>query len=418
MKNILQATGLKNLKPKEGRKLTKYHDGEGLYLWVYDDGKKSYKRWFFRYRFEGVNRPELLIGAFPTVSAAEARAKADEARELLKNGIDPAINRKATKQARQTAKANSFEVIAREWLATKRSEKAKTTRIKEIANLENDVFPFIGDRAISEITPPEILEVLRKIEARGAVDTAHRAKSRCSMIFRYAIATGRCISDPCRDLTDALQPISKQHFTTITDMQRFSELLRAIESYMGTPITRAALRLMPLLATRSGELRHAKWEEIDLDAEEWRYFVTKTKVEHLVPLPRQAVKILEELKPITYRGGESFVFPHINKSDRVISDNSMLGALRALGFPKEEMTVHGFRATCKTELLELGYPMLWVEKQLAHAPKEAHGRAYNRTEYRDQRHKMMQAWADYLDELKASTCPDLKALREKYKFQG
>lgn len=247
MKNILQATGLKNLKPKEGRKLTKYHDGEGLYLWVYDDGKKSYKRWFFRYRFEGVNKPELLIGAFPTVSAAEAREKGDEARELLKNGIDPAINRKATKQARQTAKANSFEVIAREWLATKRSEKAKTTRVKEIANFENDVFPFIGDRAISEITPPEILEVLRKIEARGAVDTAHRAKSRCSMIFRYAIATGRCISDPCRDLTDALQPITKQHFTTITDMQRFSTKRWSIELPLATFLT-----LLPLTTWHHG----------------------------------------------------------------------------------------------------------------------------------------------------------------------
>lgn len=418
MKNILQATRLKNLKPKEGCKITKYHDGEGLYLWVYDDGKKSYKRWFFRYRFEGKNKPEMLIGAFPKISAAEARTKADEARDLLKNGIDPAVNRKAKKQAKKTAKANSFEIVAREWLATKRKEKAKSTRIKEIANLENDVFPYIGEKAINNITPPEILEVLRKIEARGAVDTAHRAKSRCSMIFRYAIATGRCTSDPCRDLSDALQPVTKQHFPTITDMNRFSELLRAIDSYMGTPITRAALKLMPLLTVRSGELRHAKWKEIDFNAAEWRYFVTKTKIEHLVPLPRQAIEILEGLKPISHKEEESFIFPHINKTDRVISDNSMLGALRALGFSKEEMTIHGFRATCKTELLELGYPLAWIEKQLAHAPKEAHGRAYNRTEYREQRHKMMQSWADYLDELKACQQLDINELRKKYHFKG
>jgi len=410
----LNPTQIKNLKPEPGKKVTRHYDGNGLFLFITDKGQKW---WRFKFSFAG-KEGMLSLGTFPKVSLKEARQQADELKEMIRQGINPAMNRKATKAAEKTKDANSFEVVAREWFNVKRTGKAETTRIKEIASLENDVFPYIGERPISELTPPDLLMILRRVEGRGAVDTAHRIKSRCSMIFRYAIATGRCISDPCRDLIDALTPIVKGHFPAITEMQRFSELLRAIDGYMGTPIVRAALKLAPLTATRPGELRHSKWSDIDLDAGEWRYFVTKTKIDQIVPLPRQAVEILRALKNITFADDDSFVFPHISRKDRPMSDNAVLCALRAMGFSKEEMTGHGFRTSCKTEMLELGYPLQWLEKQLAHAPKDAHGRAYNRTEYREQRHAMMQTWADYLDELKASPNPDIKALRDKYKYRG
>jgi integrase len=283
-----------------------------------------------------------------------------------------------------------------------------------MANLENDILPAIGNMNISEITPREILNMLRKIEARGAGQTAHRTRSQCSMIFRYGIATERCTSDPCRDLVDALKPTTKKHRAAITDMARLSELLRAIDGYRGTAIVKAALKLAPLLAVRPGELRFAKWKDVNFETREWTLVAEKTKVDHIVPLPHQAIEILKDLQKITYEDDDSYLFPQLNRKGRVMSENTLTYALRGLGFSGEEMTAHGFRTTTKTELLELGYPLAWTEKMLAHGPKETHGRAYNRTEYRQQRHQMMQAWADYLDELRSEK--DVNKLRRKYKY--
>lgn len=207
-RNLINAAHIRLLKPRPGKKLTKYHDGEGLYLWVHDNGKKQYKRWFFRYRFEGINKPEILLGAWPSIQASEAREKAEEMRQLLKNGIDPAVNRKAEKSA-SVVRKNSFEATAREWHAVKMADKSKVHKDRVLVSLEKDVFPYLGNRPIDEVTAPEVLTVLRRVENRGAIETAHRIMGRCSMVFRYAVATGRCVSDPTRDLKDALKPVVK-----------------------------------------------------------------------------------------------------------------------------------------------------------------------------------------------------------------
>jgi len=413
-KYLLTASQVKSLKTRPGNKITKYHDGEGLYLWVNDTD--NYKRWFFRYTNKAGTRKDLLLGTYPLVSLEEARKRADEARVNKERGIDPVEHRKAKKVAEKSKLANSFEVVAREWFNTKRLDLSESTRTRDMANLENDILPAIGNMNISEITPREILTMLRKIEARGAGQTAHRTRSQCSMIFRYGIATERCTSDPCRDLVDALKPTTKKHRAAITDMARLAELLRAIDGYHGTAIVKAALKLAPLLAVRPGELRFAKWKDVNFETREWTLVAEKTKVDHIVPLPHQAIEILKDLQKITYEDDDSYLFPQLNRKGRVMSENTLTYALRGLGFSGEEMTAHGFRTTTKTELLELGYPLAWLEKMLAHAPKESHGRAYNRTEYRQQRHKMMQAWADYLDELRSET--NVNKLRRKYKYQA
>ncbi len=415
-KYLLTASQVKSLKTRPGNKITKYHDGEGLYLWVNDTD--NYKRWFFRYTNKAGTRKDLLLGTYPLVSLEEARKRADEARVNKERGIDPVEHRKAKKVAEKSKLANSFEVVAREWFNTKRLDLSESTRTRDMANLENDILPAIGNMNISEITPREILTMLRKIEARGAGQTAHRTRSQCSMIFRYGIATERCTSDPCRDLVDALKPTTKKHRAAITDMARLAELLRAIDGYRGTAIVKAALKLAPLLAVRPGELRFAKWKDVNFETREWTLVAEKTKVDHIVPLPHQAIEILKDLQKITYEDDDSYLFPQLNRKGRVMSENTLTYALRGLGFSGEEMTAHGFRTTTKTELLELGYPLAWLEKMLAHAPKESHGRAYNRTEYRQQRHKMMQAWADYLGELKSESENSIEKLRKKYAFRS
>ncbi len=415
-KYLLTASQVKSLKTRPGKKITKYHDGEGLYLWVNDTD--NYKRWFFRYTNKAGTRKDLLLGTYPLVSLEEARKRADEARVNKERGIDPVEHRKAKKVAEKSKLANSFEVVAREWFSTKRMGLSESTRTRDMANLENDILPAIGNMNISEITPREILTMLRKIEARGAGQTAHRTRSQCSMIFRYGIATDRCTSDPCRDLVDALKPTTKKHRAAITDMARLSELLRAIDGYRGTAIVKAALKLAPLLAVRPGELRFAKWKDVNFETREWTLVAEKTKVDHIVPLPHQAIEILKDLQKITYEDDNSYLFPQLNRKGRVMSENTLVYALRGLGFSGEEMTAHGFRTTTKTELLELGYPVAWTEKMLAHGPKETHGRAYNRTEYRQQRHQMMQAWANYLDELKSESENNIERLRKKYAFRS
>lgn len=416
-RNLINAAHIKAMKPKPGCKLTKYHDGEGLYLWVYDDGAKNYKRWFFRFRINGVNKPEMLLGSWPDVQAAEARAKAEEARQLLKQGIDPAENRKATKAAERSKESNSFEVVAREWFAIKTAEMNEQHRSKVIASLEKDIFPFVGKKAVTDINAPELLALFRRVEDRGATETAHRILSRCSMIFRYGIQTGRCSSDPTRDLRGALKPINKKgHFAAVTEPAKVGGVLRACDNYHGSVVVSNALRLAPLVFCRPGELRKAEWKDFDLDAAEWRYKVSKTQTEHIVPLSRQALAILKDMQHYSGRG--PYVFPAATSINRVMSNSAILAAFRRMGITAEEMTGHGWRATARTILDEvLRYPVEIIEHQLAHAVKDPLGRAYNRTTHIETRREMMQAWADFLDELKATDKPDIKALAQNYKYR-
>lgn len=396
-RNLINAAHIRLLKPRPGKKLTKYHDGEGLYLWVYDNGKNQYKRWFFRYRFEGVNKPEILLGAWPSVQASEAREKAEEMRQLLKNGVDPAVSRKAAKES-AAVKKNSFEATAREWHAVKMVDKSKVHKDRVIASLVNDVFPYIGKKAIDEVTAPEVLAILRRVEARGALETAHRIMGRCSMVFRYAVATGRCISDPTRDLKDALKPVVKKHLAAATVPEHVGKLLNAIEEYRGSQIVRCAMRLAPYVFVRPGELRQAEWKDIDFEKAEWSFAASKTNQAHIVPLSRQALEILRELHALTGEG--KYVFPGVSVS-RPMSNNAVLAAFRRMGIGSDEMTGHGWRATARTLLDEvLKFQPHIIEQQLAHVVRDPLGRAYNRTTHLEDRKKMMQAWADYLDGLK------------------
>jgi integrase len=334
------------------------------------------------------------------VGLSEARDRRDDARKQLAAGIDPSAHRKATKAARVLANANSFEVLAREWHASRAPSWAPGHADKILRRFELDVFPVLGFRPITEITAPELLATVRKIEQRGALDTAHRALQTCGQVFRYAIATGRAERDPSGDLRGALPPAKGGHFPAVTEPDRVAELLRMIDGYQGTPAVRAALRLAPLVFVRPGELRQAKWGDIDLEAAEWRYIVTKTDTPHIVPLSTQAVAILRELEPITSRS--AYVFPSARSADRPMSDNALLAAMRRLGIPKEEMSGHGFRAMARTILDEvLGFRPDFIEHQLAHAVRDPNGRAYNRTAHLDARRMMMQGWADYLDGIKA-----------------
>jgi integrase len=297
--------------------------------------------------------------------------------------------------------ANSFEVVAREWYAKHSPNWSANHGDRIIRRLERDIFPWIGGKPIADITAPQLLEAIHRIEQRGALETAHRALGNCGQVFRYAVATGRAERDPSGDLRGALPPVKgKKHFAAVTEPKKVAEVLRALDGYEGTLTVRCALRLAPLVFVRPGELRHAEWTDIDLDAAEWRYTVTKTDTQHIVPLSRQAVEILRELQPLTGRG--HFVFPGARSAARPMSDNAILAAMRRMGIGKDEMSGHGFRAMARTILDEvLGFRPDYIEHQLAHAVRDPNGRAYNRTAHLPERRKMMQEWADYLDKLKA-----------------
>ena len=296
---------------------------------------------------------------------------------------------------------NSFEVIAREWHTKQKSKWAESHAKKIIRGLERDIFPWIGNTPISKVTAPALLETIRRIEKRGANETAHRALSACGQVFRYSIATGRAERDLSYDLRGALEPVNKQHFSAVTEPKLVAKLLRTLDSYEGTPIVQCALRLAPLVFVRPGELRTAEWAHIDLVNAEWRYTVSKTNTQHIVPLSVQAVSVLREIQPLTDQG--RYVFPSARspRGDRPMSDNAILAAMRTLGISKEEMSGHGFRAMARTILDEvLGFRADYIEHQLAHAVRDPNGRAYNRTAHLPERKKMMQAWADYLDGIK------------------
>lgn len=390
----LTDTAIRNAKIAE--KPLRLFDGGGLYLELSPTGGKW---WRLKYRYAGKEK-RLSLGVYPEVSLRAARTRRDDARKLLAEGVDPSENRKARKSASVERAANSLEVVAREWFARNSGAWVENHGNRIIRRFERDIFPWIGGRPIAEITAPELLAVIRRIESRGALETAHRALANCGQVFRYAIATGRTERDLSTDLRGALTPVKGEHFAAITDPKRVAELLRAIDGYQGTPTVHCALRLAPLVFVRPGELRKAEWANIDLNAAEWRYSVTKTATEHIVPLASQAVAILRELHNLT--GGGRFAFPGARSTKRPMSDNAILAAMRRMGIGKEEMSGHGFRAMARTILDEvLGVRPDFIEHQLAHAVRDPNGRAYNRTAHLPERKRMMQQWADYLDKLKA-----------------
>jgi integrase len=386
-------------KARAGTKTQRLFDTGGLYLELSPAGGKWWRQ---KYRFLHKEK-RLAHGTYPDVSLADARDKRDAARKLLAAGIDPGENKKAVKASREERAANSYEVVGREWFDKQKPLWAASHSDKILARLENDIFPWLGSRPIAEITAKELLTAINRIVDRGAVDTAHRALQNCGQIFRYAIVTGRAERNPAADLRGALPGTKTKHYAAITDPEAVGGLLRAMDGYSGSFVTRSALKLAPLVFLRPGELRQVEWAEIDLDEAQWSIPASKmkTRVPHLVPLSSQAVAILEALWPLTGQG--RYVFPNARSPQRPMSNNAVLSALRRMGIEKEEMSGHGFRAMARTILDEtLQFRPDYIEHQLAHAVRDPNGRAYNRTAHLAERRKMMQAWSDYLDVLKAN----------------
>ncbi len=386
---------IRTAKPKA--KQYKLADEKGLFLLVHPNGSKYWRQ---KYRFEG--REKLLaLGVYPEIGLSQARERRDEARKLLAQGVDPGQHRKALKASREEAAANSFEVMAREWLENRKASVEHAQHVKTLARLQRDVFPWLGRKPIASIEATDVLSVLKRVDARGARFTAHRIRSEVSQVFRYAIATGRAKRDPCPDLKGAIPAAQTENFAAITTPAEVGALLRAIDGFRGTFPVQCALRLAPLLFVRPGELRKAKWQEFDLDKGEWKYTVSKTKTEHLVPLAPQAVAILRELQPLT--GQRDYVFPGARDPQRPMSDAAINAALRRMGYDtKSEITGHGFRAMARTILAEqLHQKPEVIEHQLAHSVPDSLGKAYNRTKFLKDRKEMMRLWADYLDQLKA-----------------
>jgi len=377
-------------------RMQRFFDAKGLYLEVTPKGGKY---WRYKYRFAGKEK-RISLGVYPEISLKTARERLKEARDLLSRGIDPSFKRKADKVRLLSAHENTFELVAREWLSQQEKVWAESHSKRVVRRLEQDIFPSLGSRPISQIEAPELLLALRKIEHRGAVESAHRALATCGQIFRFAIATARAQRDPSRDLRGALSPIKQSHFAATTDPAGVAEILKVISGYKGTDIVRLALQLAPHVFVRPGELRQARWTDVDLEAAEWRFTSEKTHIDHIVPLSHQAAKIFEELKAIT--GDKSqFVFPSARSNKKPMSDNALLAAFRRMDIAKEAMTVHGWRAVARTLLDEVhGFRVEMIEQQLAHAVRDVHGRAYNRTKFLDERRRMMQEWSDYLDQIR------------------
>lgn len=375
-------------------------DTGGLYLLIHPSGSKW---WRFDYRFDG-KRKTLSMGVYPDVSLKMARERRDEARKMLAASIDPGLNRKAQKLATRERSTNSFEVVGREWFEKNQHTWAPSHASKIIERLSRDVFPWLGNTPVAEIKAPDVLSVLRRIEGRGTLDTAHRAKGNISQIMRFAVATGRAERDPCPDLKGALPPAKENNFAAITDPAAVAELLRAIDAFKGTFVVRSALLIAPMVFVRPGELRKAEWADFDLERGEWKYVVTKTKTEHIVPLASQAIRILRELYP--FSGHLRYVFPG-RDPQKPMSEAAINAALRRLGYDtKNEITGHGFRAMARTILHEeLHINPDVIEHQLAHKVPDVLGTAYNRTKFLSERRKMMQTWADYLDALKSKNFP-------------
>ena len=389
---MLTDTKLRSLRPQN--KVFRLADANGLCIEVRTTGAKI---WRYRYRF-GDKANMLTIGEYPLVSLAEARAERDRARALVKKGVDPSLVAKVERAAKQEEAGNTFGSLAEELMLQRAKTLSPGSVVRERRMVERDL-GGIAELPIRSITAPMLLKALRKIETRGAVETAHRTRAAAGLVFRYAIATGRAENNPALSLVGALSPAKTTHFSSLTEPEEVAKLLIAIYGYQGSPIVSAALKLSALLFVRPGELRAARWSDIDLQAAEWRYTTSKTHTAHIVPLARQAIEVLEEVRPYSRRS--EYVLPSVRSISKSISENTINAALRNLGFDGTMMTAHGFRAMARTLLDEvLGYRPDFIEHQLAHAVRDPLGRAYNRTTHLKERKKMMQGWADYLEKLR------------------
>ena len=388
-------TTIKAAKPLPDKSY-KLSDEKGLHILINPNGSKYFR---LKYRFAGKEKT-LSLGVYPETTLKQAREKRDIARKQIADGVDPSENKKAVKESRETSATNSFEIVAREWGAKKVNDwEDKNNRSKRM--LERNIFPWLGSKPITDILPIDILNCLRRVEDRGTIETAHRVLQICGQVFRYAVATSRVDRDITPDLRGALPPAKGEHFASLTEPKDAAPLLRAIDIYTGSFIVKSALQLAPLVFVRPSELRQAEWAHIDVEAKEWRYLVTKTQTQHIVPLSTQSIDILTKLKPLTGHGRFVFSSARTPNGSRPMSDVAMLAALRRMGFTKDEMSVHGFRAMARTILDEvLGFRPDFIDHQLAHAVRDANGRAYNRTSHLPERHKMMQGWSDYLEKLK------------------
>ncbi|MDE2136238.1 MAG: tyrosine-type recombinase/integrase [Gammaproteobacteria bacterium] len=397
---FLTETRIRAAKPLE--KPYKLFDERGLFMLVTPPGGRL---WRLKYRMHG--REKLIsLGAYPDVTLKRARERRDEARKLVADGIDPSARRKAQRGAR----AETFEAVATEWLELQRNALSAETISILGTRLKSFLYPYLGNRPVGVISAQELLGALRRIEARGRHETAHRVRALAGRVFRYAVATGRAPHDVAADLKDALAPVKSRNFASMTDPTRVGELLLAIDSYDGQPVTALALRLAPLVFVRPGELRAAEWPEFDLANAEWRIPAARMKMgeAHIVPLARQAVAILRELEPLARRS--RYVFPSLLTGDRPMSNNTINTALRRLGYTSNEQTGHGFRSMASTLLNEQGFPPDIIELQLAHSERNKVRAAYNKAQRLPERRKMMQTWADYLDALRerARTARDLR----------
>lgn len=410
--NTLNDKAIRAAKPES--RPVRLFDGGGLYLEVAPTGSKL---WRLKYRFGGKEK-RLAVGVYPLIGLQDARARRDDARKQLANGIDPSAAKKALKASLTAVDANSFEAVAREWHTEVHAHAVGAPHAaRTLKRFLNDIFPTLGSRSLAGIEAPELLSVLRKIESRGAVETAHRAKDSCAQVFRYGIATGRCLRNPAADLKDALRPVASRHHAAILDPKLGGELLRDMVRYAGQPVTRCALTLSAMLLLRPGELRQMEWSWVDIPAATVTIPASLMKRKradklsgdpHLVPLATQALKTFSELQALT--GGKHFVFPSLQTGDRPMSENTVNVALRRMGYDRDTMTAHGFRAMARTMIEErLDVAPAVIEAQLAHSVSDALGRAYNRTQFLVQRREMMQRWADYLDRLRegAQVIPEL-----------
>lgn len=381
---------------KPGEKPRKLVDEKGMYILIQPTGAKL---WRMNYRFDGKQKT-LALGTYPETSLSQARDKRDEARKKLAQEIDPGEQRKLEKQERRTSLANTFEVVARDWMKVRGKEWSEGYAGKTRACMERHAFPSIGSKPIKDITAPELLAMLRAIEKRGTVDMAHRIQQHCGAVFRYAISTGIADADPTPSLHGALSTVKTQHYAAMTDPKDFAELLRAIDGYRGEVTTKIATLMLAYTFQRTKEIRFAEWSQIDLEGAMWRIpaEVMKMRQAHIVPLSKQVISHLEELKILT--GSGRLLFPSTTNRDRPISENTVTYAIARMGF-KGQMTGHGFRSVASTILNEQGYRHDVIERQLAHAEKNQVRAAYNRAEYLPERKKMMRDWADYLDKLKA-----------------
>jgi len=387
----LTALQAKQAKPRD--KDYKLSDEKGMYLHVKKSGSKY---WRLKYRMDGKEKL-LAIGVYPDTDLKKARDKRDDARRLLADGIDPNAVKQSSKQARRQALADSFEVVSLEWYAKQHPHWSKSHSDRVLRSIQRDLIPHIGSKPLNDLSPVDVLHTLRRVEARGAIETAHRVKQVAGQVFRYGIATGRAERDPTQDLAGALQKPIEKHLAAITNPAEVAQLMKAIDGYRGTPTVEAALKLSPLLFCRPGELRHLEWQEVNWEEARIEIPAEKMKLKepHIIPLASQALEILKELEPLT--GNGLYVFPSARGRSRPLSDNGVRTAIRSLGYDNETMTPHGFRAMARTLLDEvLGFRIEWIEQQLAHQVKDANGRAYNRTKHLKQRAEMMQVWADYL----------------------